>query len=334
MKVDERHASDLAGRVPGVRVFLLHGDDVVLVADRARALVEAFARRGDALFSPVELHGADHGRVVEHLNSPMLGGGFRLVRLRGATDAAAASVQAALDTPTDGALVVEAGSLAARSKLRGLVERSNQGAAIVCRSATPRETAAGIDRIMADYGLQIDTAARELLVRRVAEHRATLPDAEKLALLVAGSKRAIGIVEIMELDQDGGASLDALVAAAALGRADEADRVAEALLDDGAAPVALIRALLGHLARLREVRTALDGGAALDVAMAALQPPVFFRRVAEFQQAVKAWSSDKLDAGGAALWVADRACRTTGAPAAALCRAAVRDVARAASARH
>ena len=329
MKYDERRIGDLTKQIARYRVVLLHGDDPVLIADRARRLIASFAsgsEKGVALFAPTELTAAEHARAPFELAAPMLGGGVALVRLREATDGAAVSVEAVLQRATAGLLLVEAGALTAKSKLRSIVERATSGAAVLCRASEARDMAAAVESAITRAGGSIDPAALRLLIERAQGFGQALHDVEKLTLL-AGESATIAVSQVLALDQDfAGGAMEDLVFAAAAGLP-VVDGLLERLLDDGTAPAAVVRSLLVHLTRVRSARVAVDDGGDIGSALAALRPPVFYHRIAAMRATIARWRLDDLDRACAAIWQADRACRSTGAPVDVIARRAVWDIA-------
>ena len=120
-------------RDPGpCRVVLLYGEDVGMIRDRAEALVRVVAGSLDDPFLVAELGRDDIGLLADEAASLSLTGGRRVVRLRDATDAAAAAVTAVLKGPAPALVVIEAPSLAARSRLRTLLEAAPDGVAVGC----------------------------------------------------------------------------------------------------------------------------------------------------------------------------------------------------------
>jgi DNA polymerase-3 subunit delta len=99
-------------------------------------------------------------------------------------------------------------------------------------------------------------------------------------------------------------------------------------LGRGIEAIGLLRAVQGHLQRLHRVQADVARGRGLREAVQALRPPVFFRAVDAFSRQARCWRREALEASLAALLEAERACKRTGAPQAALAAAAVLSVAR------
>ena len=132
MKLEPRRTEAFLRDPGAARVVLLYGDDAGLITDRALRLVRRVA--GDAAdpFRVVELARDVRGQLAEEMTTAPLSGGRRVVRVREATDAWAAEVEAALAGTGAALLIVEAPGLPSRSRLRAAVERAPDAAAIGC----------------------------------------------------------------------------------------------------------------------------------------------------------------------------------------------------------
>jgi len=329
MKIDARR---LAGflRDPGTcRVVLLHGDDGGLIRDRAEALVRAVAGSLDDPFLIADLSRESAADLAAEAASLPLTGGRRVVRLREAGDAQAPAVKAILDGKAPALVVLEAGALAGRSKLRALVEAAPDAAAIACYPVEGAALEATIRAMLGELGVTIQSDAIAWLAGQLgADRLTTRRELEKLALY-AGPGGRIDLDAAMACVGDfAGLSLDDAVFAATEGDVAMADRALEVAMGEGANPVQVLRATLMHLQRLQRARAAMDDGVSAEEAMRALRPPVFFRRTGAFRRALTQWNRTALEAAAQAMSDAERQCKRTGAPDATLCRAALLTLAR------
>jgi DNA polymerase-3 subunit delta len=321
-----------AARVPGFlahppetyRVVLLYGEDVGLIRERAELLVRAVIGARDDPFRLAELDRDGVGRIGEEMAALALTGGRRVVRLREASDAAAAEVERVLERAGDSLLVMEAPRLAARAKLRALVERAPAGAAIGCYPDEGRSLQQTIRETLAQRGVTADAEALDWLGTQLgADRAATRGELEKLALY-AGPGGRIDLAAAQAVVGDlAGLSLDDVLFAATAGDAAQTDRALERALAEGATPVGVLRAALLHLQRLARARAAMGAGVSAAEAAKAARPPVFFRRLPAFTAALGVWRDADLAATCLALWQTERDCKQTGAPATALCRHAI-----------
>ena len=330
-----------ASRVPGFlahppetcRVVLLYGDDVGLIRERAEMLVRAVIGARDDPFRLAELDRDGVGRIGEEMAALALTGGRRVVRLREAGDAAAAEVERVLERGGDSLLILEAPGLQSRAKLRALVERSPVGAAIGCYPDEGRSLQQTIRETLAQRGVTADADALDWLGTQLgADRAATRGELEKLALYAGAGGRADLAAAQAVVGDLAGLSLDDALFAATAGDAAQADRALERSLAEGATPVGVLRAALLHLQRLERARAAMAPGVSAADAAKAARPPVFFRRLPAFTAALGRWRTADLAAACAAVWEAERDCKQTGAPAAALCRQTILALARQGSA--
>jgi DNA polymerase-3 subunit delta len=329
MKLDARR---LAGflRDPGTcRVVLIHGDDAGLIRDRAEALVRAVAGSLDDPFLVAELSRDSAGDLAAEAASLPLTGGRRVVRLREATDSVAPAVKTILDGKAPALVVLEAGSLPTRSKLRVLAEAAPDAAAIACYPEDGAALEATIRGVLGELGVTVQPDALAWLAGQLGADRAsTRRELEKLALY-AGPGGKVDVESAMACVGDfAGLSLDDAVFAATEGDVAIADRALEVAVGEGAAPVQVLRATLMHLQRLQRARAAMEDGVSAEEAMRTLRPPVFFRRTGAFKRALGLWSGAALDAATAAMTEAERQCKRTGLPDTVICRAALLTLAR------
>lgn len=120
-------------RDPGTcRVILLFGDDAGMIRERAADLVRLVAGSLDDPFSVTELAREDIKRLPNEAAGLSLMGGRRVVRVRDATDAAADAVAAVLKGSGPALVILEAGALPTRSKLRVLLDGAPDGASVGC----------------------------------------------------------------------------------------------------------------------------------------------------------------------------------------------------------
>jgi len=333
MKLEPRRLSAFLADPGATRAVLLFGEDAGLVRERAETLLRAVL--GGAMDDPFRLaelnreEAARPGALAGEAAALALTGGRRVVRLRDATDTHATALKEALATPGEALIILEAGELTARGKLRALGEAAPEVAVIACWRERGEELSGTIARLLREQGVQADGPALAFLAARLGEDRMLLRRAVEVLALYVGSggkldeeAAAACVAEGASLDLD-----EALMAATA-GEARAADAALDAAFAEGANPVMVVRAALRHVQRLHEAVVA--GGDA-----GVLRPPVFFRHKPAFDRALRLWSSTTLEAAGQALLEAERRTKTTAFrhADAALARAAVAALARQAAAR-
>ncbi|HUY68807.1 MAG TPA: DNA polymerase III subunit delta [Alphaproteobacteria bacterium] len=320
---------------PSVRVALIYGPDAGLVKERADFLAKQIAPDPNDPFCTALLPGTaiaeDPARLADEMNAQALGGGRRLVRLQQATDTIAAALGSFLDDAKDGdsLLLIEAGDLEKRSKLRALCEGANKIAcAIPCYVEDGPQRQRAIADILQQAGL---TAPRDVILF-LAD---TLPP-DRLAMrselgklvLYAGAARAITLADARAAIGDGGAAeIDDLVYAAGGGEGKRAMLLLDRLLGEQTAPVAIARALQRHVMKLSLAKGYMDAGASASEAVAKLQPPVFWKYKDALAAQLRRWPQVRIENALAKLFETEAALKRTGAPDQSLCAQAVLGIA-------
>jgi len=322
MKLDARQADRVLADPGSLRAILLHGEDTGLIRERAATVVRAVAGTLDDPFRLSTLSRDAHDRLEEEVGALSLTGGRRVVWVREAADGLAPLLKRALAGPGEALVVLEGPGLASRSKLRAQVEAMTDGAAIACYPEEGRALEAQIVRMLGSEGVRIEADALSWLASRLSADRAAARGEVEKLVLYAGETGRIDLEDAMACTGDAaGASLDDAAFAATAGDRAAADLAIERSLAEGTSPVAVARALLSHLHRLRQARLLMDEKRmSAQEAMKSLRPPVFFKRTAAFAQALSAWSAPMLLRAAEQTQALELACKQTGSPDLALCR--------------
>lgn len=322
-------------RDPGeCRVVLLFGDDAGMIRERAETLVRTIAGSLDDPFLVTELPREEIKQLSNEAAGLSLMGGRRVVRVRDVTDAATEPVNQLLKSRAPALVVLEGPSLASKSKLRTALEAAPEGAAISCYPEEGKALEDTIRETLRLQGVGIDPDALSWLSQQLgADRTSTRAELEKLALYVGPGNR-VTVDDAQTCVGDlAGLSLDDALFAATTGDIGTADRALEAAMAEGANPVQVLRATLGHLQRLHRARLAMEEHnlSAAD-ATKSCRPPVFYQKVGAFTRSLSLWPLSSLTAALAAMADAERGCKRTGWPDETLCRNAVLTVARRAAA--
>lgn len=320
------------------RVALVFGPDRGLVSERAMALVRAVAEDPHDPFRVVTLSPADlkevSSRLADEYAALSLGGGRRAIRLRdagnGETDAVESVLQ--LTIKADALVIVEAGELGARDRLRALCEKHDAAAAIACYADESQTLETLIQHTLKQHGLGIETEALAALAERLgADRLASRTELDKLALYMAGAGDKVTLADVEACVGDGAPlALDDLLGAAAEGDLAQVDRLYRRCLDIGQSPHGILRMLLRHLQRLHLAAARVADGARADDAMRALRPPVFGRQQDRFRRQLGLWRAPRLAAALQRVMETEIACRSTGAPVEALAGRCLMQIAQAA----
>lgn len=337
MKPDARRIAGFLADPGTARGVLLYGPDQGLVRERAEGLVRLAAGSLDDPFRVSDLRreqaAADPGFVAGEMASLSLMGGRRAVRLREATDSLCPAIEAALAVAGDTLLVVEAGELPARSKLRALFERAANAAAIACYADTGASLRQVITETLGAAGVTADGDAVAWLADNLGADRAlTRAELAKLALHAGAGGRVTVADAMASVGDHAGLGLDDALFAATAGDVAAADRALGLAMEEGAAPVQIVRAALRHMQRLHLGVVEGLGALAPKEAAQRSRPPVFFRHEAAWHRALGAWTEGRAATACERLLSAELACKTTGAPDHLIAARAVLDIARAARA--
>lgn len=328
MKVQPRNADAFVKRpAPATRLVLLYGPDSGLVRERGKAAAQSACADLTDPFRVADLRAdqvaGDVARLADEMAAIALTGGRRVVRIRDADEKLAPAITGLLKDlpPGDTLLVVEAGELDARSKLRKAVEDAGEAAAaIACYVEGEEELAGTISRMMADHGLQIDPEARDWLAGNLVGDRAMARgEIDKLAIYMQGGKR-VTLEDVRAVIGDSAAlDLDEPALAAAGGDLAGVDRSLRRLFADGTATVAILRAAQRHFQRLHQAVAHVAHGQTPQQAVKSLRPPVFFKLETEMVSQVRRWTLPLLAQALTRLVEAEADCKRTHMPDETIC---------------
>jgi len=307
---------------PSVRVILIFGPDTGLVSERAEAMATRLVRDKNDPFCVSGLTGAsvneDPTRLLDEACAMTLGGGRRLIRVQHALDTNAAALAKFLSDPPacDSVILIEAGELDKKSKLRAACETDSP---LVASIPCYLEDAAGRRRTIASMLETEKLAASRDVIRLLADilppdRLALRSEMDKLALYALGQKE-VTLEDVRAIIADaGGAEIDDLVQAAASGDPRRAATLLDHLLAEQTSPVALLRGMQRHLMRLQLARAHMANGAGAGEALKKLSPPVFWKLVEPMTKQLGRWPLERLEARLAQLAEAESSCKKTGTP--------------------
>jgi DNA polymerase-3 subunit delta len=311
----------LKAPTPSVRVFLIFGPDAGLVSERANGLCSKLVADINDPFATTQLTGAtanEGTRLFDEMAAPAFGGGRRLVRLQQAIESNATAVAGLLsDLPeTNSVLVIEAGDLDKRSKLRASCEKDGpEVCAIPCYVEDAAQRRQAVTAILGEFGLRADNNVLSFLCERLPPDRAALrSEIEKLCLYCREQKE-ISADDVLAVVTDAGAAeLDELLLLAASGDAKRTEVFLEHLWAEQISPVAILRTAQRHFTRLQMARSFFDRGLSAREATDRLQPKVFWKHVAALTQQVQKWNAPKIERVLQRLFEAEAAVKQTGVP--------------------
>ncbi len=310
-----------------LRIALIFGPDHGAVKLRADKLAKGVVANLDdpfrvSVLASDEISG-DPARLYDEFSAQALGGGRRLLRVPQAEEKIAATLTKILADfpPTDALLILEAGELDKRSKLRALAESDNELiAALACYPEEGAERTRLISDWLRERGHKIAPDALGLLSSITPPDRLGLFSELEKMTLYSGSE-TISLEDVQAaLGDAAGVDLETMVMAVGDGDRALLDVTLRRLASETTAPVAMLRAGQRHFNRLLETRVRLDSGMNVKDAMAKLQPRVFWKAEAQFSRQVQRWNQPKLLRALAALVEAEAQCKRGGTPDQVLCQ--------------
>lgn len=311
---------------PSIVVVLLYGPDSGLVHERAEALARKSVDNINDPFRVALLTGSmiseSAARLADEMTAQAWSGGRRLVRLQQATESVASGLASYLaDAPgTDNLLLIEAGDLDKRSKLRTLCENSPKAVALACYV----EEGPARQKIVTDI-LQAEklNIAKDVLLFLCdilpPDRLAMRSELDKLALYARG-KTSVSMEDVLATVHDAGAAeLDDLVFAVASGESKRAALLLDRLLAEQISSVALLRSAQRHFLRLQWARAQMDNGLSAGEAVKKLQPPVFWKHAEAMVLQLRRWPNVKIERALQRLFETEASVKKTGVPDIALC---------------
>ncbi len=323
MKVAAAAADRFVGAPPAeVMAVLLYGPDSGLVQERAVRLVRSAVDDPKDPFRIVDLPAGslreDPARLADEAAAMSLTGGRRAVRVRDATDSVGDILADFVSgkPPGDALVIVEAGNLGPRSKLRKAFEDSKNAAAIACYADEGRSLASVISDSLGERISVSPDAMTYLCANLGSDRLVSRSELEKLRLYMGPDGGTVGLAEAAACVGDSAAmTLDDLAFAVSGGDLKQLPRLIERVRQEGTAPVSILRALGRHFQRLHLASALVAEGAAPDAAVKALRPPIFFKQADMFRAHLARWAPGRIEAALAAITEAELACKTTGLPA-------------------
>lgn len=268
---------------------------------------------------------ADPARARDALYAGSLFGDAQVLWVRDATDKITDLLAEWLSETDDkrGFVIVEAGELGPKSRLRALFENTPHLAALPCYIEKGADLARTITDLLRAENITLSPAARDYLVQRAP--------ADRLALR--------GEVERLSLYMGAGSTVELEAARACLGDAADADqfdlpwlvfdgqtmatdRALDRLFGEQTSGVAIIRALLAHALKLHVAQSLVTAGQNKAQAIGAIKPPIFKNQQARFEQHLQRWSLPRLTQAICRLQDCELKCKSTGYPEVALVRQA------------
>jgi DNA polymerase-3 subunit delta len=295
VKVPPNRVAEFLRRPPAeLRAALFYGPDAGQVRERADRLSAAICPDLKDPFRISELTMAliagDGARLADEVAALSLVGGRRVVRIRDGADGLTALLGTTIAAPGDSLIIIESGDLPGRSSLRKFCEASSGAAAIACYADSARDLADIIRETFAARRIGVSADAQAYLVAHLGGDRlVTRQELEKLTLYTGDGGRVELADAVACVGDTNSLSVEELVYAAADGAPGKLEEALLRCLQEGQAPISILRAAMRHFHRLHLAASRIAGGGSADEAVRALRPPIFFKFADRFKAQLGIW---------------------------------------------
>lgn len=302
MKLQGKQAERFA-RAPDPEIWacLIFGEDDGVCSDLVAALRQKWAGKEGAQLITLNEDDVrrDPASLFDALEAQSLLGDKRILKVRTSGDKIAKILIDALNdgestaAPRETKLIIQAGALKKRSKLRTTYETSKRGAALHVFADEASDVAALVQQKLNADGIAIEPAALDYFIAELPGHRGLAnQEIEKLCLYGRGLGHPLTLDDVKSVARtDADAVLHELVAAALSGELDKTVRMLDRLLIAGSSPITVLRALQRETQRLLTAQgLAGEGG---DIGMK-LKPPVFRNMWPAFRNRMQIWPAQRL----------------------------------------
>jgi len=289
----------LSRPLSGGGVFLIYGPDAGLVRERAKILVDRFSGTDPDHMGLINLQmselDAEPDRLAVAANTPSLFGGQTIVRIRNAGKSLAPLLQQLLDHPHQAALIIEAGNLLPRDKLRSIAEAAKNAYTLPCFPDNERDLSALIRTTFEQAGITLEAGSVPVLSGLLGNDREiTRREMEKLVLF-ANENKYLTIEDIITLCGDNSKiALDKIVDAAGCGHAANLETALHRAFNSGTDAQQVLGSALRHFSWLRKLRTKIDAGSAPSEVLKTTFPRPHFSRTSALEQQLRLWNDDAL----------------------------------------
>jgi DNA polymerase III subunit delta len=305
---------------PDVRAILVYGPDQGAISERAVLLCKSVVDDLRDTFRVVELTPKrlkdDPALLSDEAAAIAFGGGRRVIRIRSAGNDIADRFADFFDHPGgDALIVVEAGELQARAKLRTCFEKADIAAALPCYVDEGVGLESTIRQMLSEAGLTVDPAALDYLSSNLGgDRQVTRRELEKIVLYVEPGAR-VSLQDAEACVGDGAAtSMDDVTIATAGGDYATLDTALRRCQANGDAAVMIVRAVQRYFHRLHLAAGAMQSGMNANAAMATLRPPVFYKTQDAFRRQLGIWRPATLSTAMEILTETELDCKSTDLP--------------------
>ncbi len=312
---------------PKFRAVLIFGKDSGLIRETRDTLSKQILGQDPDPFRLASLSRDqirdDKAIIGDEMAAVSMMGGRRLVRLDDAADSDLGAVTNALEMATgDSLLLLSAGDLGPRSKLRAYFEKETGVLAIACYTDSGENLASLIGETFRRHNIEAAPEVLAFLGDHLGSDRiVTRSELEKIVFYLGAKEGDIGPAKHLSLEDAKTLTSDsAEMTLNDIAREALSGNVVRltALLDkaeiEGTGAIEILRTVQAQLVKLNLVRGLVDEGVPINDAIRQLRPPIFYKERDAFVSQVRNWPGNKLLSGLDYVIRAEAACKITGAP--------------------
>lgn len=312
---------------PKVRIILLYGPDAGLVSERAEILAQKFVSDLSDPFRVTAIEGnssnISFSQLYDEMATPPFGGGKKLVRIRHAGENVASALKELITDfpPTDSVVIIEAGELDKRSKLRALCEGKEANiVSIPCYIEDSEQRKKFIVSFFTEKEKKIDNDAINFLTNILPPNRLAMRNELEKLYLHALDKKIVTINDAFSILANADSSeLDDLANAIAERDLPRVVNTLDSLFAENSSPVTILRAVQRHFLRLQMARSYMDNGLSAKASVEKLQPKVFWKYVEPMSRQIQTWSAQEIENALAKLLEGEVMAKKTGTSEATFC---------------
>ncbi|MGB1361258.1 MAG: DNA polymerase III subunit delta [Alphaproteobacteria bacterium] len=293
MKLQAYKVDDFIKNIPNnITGVLLYGPDRGLAKERQDNVIDVMGLDINDTFNSSRLMGEDvkndSGIIAGFASQVSLMGGKHLIVLSDADDKSTPAIKEYAGLGADAFLVVVADDLKTTSSLRKLFEAEPNLASLPCYKDDAKMISTILQQSMKENNIDMDRDAFNYAVANMGSDRAfTRMEIEKL-VLYAGEEKKLTIDDVTKCMTDSSEhAMDDLIYACANGHLAKIENAINNSLQEGASTIGLLRIMSAHFIKLHRAKVDMNAGKSIDD----VSRGVFFKRVNEYKNQLRTWSS-------------------------------------------
>ena len=318
---------------PNFNAVLIYGPDSGLVRERTMELAQKVASDLNDPFNVSYLSQKnildELTTLTDNLNALSITGDRRLVIVSDASERLVNILEGVMANANPSTLLIlRAGDLKTRNKLRILAEKSDAMASVACYADDPKDIRKLIDAIFEERNITCNYEVRNCIENSLGNDRAiSRSEIEKLAIFI-GDGGNVSLEDVASIIGDNTViTLTDLALRTAGGDALGLDRALSRCLNEEIKPTTILRSVANHMMRLQLTLEKMQFGENPDLAISKLRPPVFFKARAQFRSQLLFWTKTGTLRALSLLLTAERKCKEKNNPDATVCGRTLHQVA-------